>query len=232
MIDFHSHILPGMDDGAKNVDVSLQMLRESAAQGVTMICATPHFYAEENSPERFLKRREKAMNALLPELKENMPKIRPGAEVQYFEGICRVKEIDELKIEGTDILLLEMPFTQWTARMWRDVEELAARPNIQVMLAHIERYLQFGAEKYLTNSPLRGILIQSNAENFLCGFFWRCKAIKLVKNGLIDVLGSDAHNMTTRGPRLKEAREIIAEKAGREALRRIDKTGSELLKDI
>ena len=57
MIDLHSHILPQMDDGSRSVDESLQMLAALAAQGVTDVAATPHFYASENSPERFLARR-------------------------------------------------------------------------------------------------------------------------------------------------------------------------------
>lgn len=60
MIDFHSHILPGVDDGSKNVEMSLEMLRASAAQGVTDICLTPHFYAERNTPEKFLEKRRRA----------------------------------------------------------------------------------------------------------------------------------------------------------------------------
>lgn len=220
-----------MDDGARDLEMSLKMLRESALQGVSLICATPHFYAEDNSPEEFLERRRKAMQTLSPELGEDLPEVRLGAEVKYFEGICRVKEIDLLKIEGTDILLLEMPFTHWTSRMWRDVEDLALRPNTKVMLAHIERYLQFSAEKYLTNSELRCILIQSNAENFLSGFFQRHKAIKLLKNGFIDVLGSDAHNVTSRAQKLKQAREVIAGNLGKDALYRIDRVGSKLFRD-
>lgn len=226
MIDFHSHILPGMDDGARDLEMSLKMLEESAAQGVSLMCATPHFYAEENSPQEFLKRRKEAIEILKPNLREEFPEIKLGAEVMYFEGICRVKDIELLKIEDTDILLLEMPSTQWTSRMWHDVEELSSRPNTRVMLAHIERYLQFGAEKYLTNSSLRCILIQSNAENFLAGFFQRHKAIKMLKSGLIDVLGSDSHNVTSRAQKLKQAREVIADNMGEEALYRIDKIGS------
>lgn len=229
MIDFHSHILPGLDDGAKNVNISLQMLEESAKQGVSLICATPHFYAESNSPDEFLERRSASFEALSPHLSEKMPKIRLGAEVKYFEGICNVKNLELFKIEGTDILLLEMPFCRWTSRMWRDVEELASMPSTQVMIAHIERYLQYDAEKYLTNSSLRCIIVQSNSENFLGGFFQRRKAIKMLKSGLIDVLGSDAHDLYTRAPNLGRAREVISASAGRAALDRIDRIGRGLL---
>ena len=60
MIDFHSHMLPDMDDGAQNVDEGLAMLRESRRQGVELVCATPHFYADEEDPASFLRRRGEA----------------------------------------------------------------------------------------------------------------------------------------------------------------------------
>ena len=60
MIDLHTHVLPGMDDGSRSPEESARMLRELAAQGVTLAAATPHFYAGENSPDRFLRRRKEA----------------------------------------------------------------------------------------------------------------------------------------------------------------------------
>ena len=57
MIDFHTHILPGMDDGSKSVEESIWLLQEEVRQGVDAVMLTPHFYAEENSPVDFLRRR-------------------------------------------------------------------------------------------------------------------------------------------------------------------------------
>lgn len=81
MIDLHTHILPGMDDGSRDVLESLAMLEASAAQGVGLVAATPHFYAEENSPERFLSRRAEAAQRLRAALRPGLPEIRLGAEV-------------------------------------------------------------------------------------------------------------------------------------------------------
>lgn len=225
MIDFHSHVLPGMDDGSKSVEQSLDMLAESYRQGVEHMCATSHYYAHDESPNDFLLRRRKAYDKLLPYLNDTMPQIHLGAEVLYFEGICSVQDIDRLKLEGTDILLLEMPFTEWTDRIWRDVEELASLKNTRVMLAHIERYFQFGAKRYLTNILDSSIIIQSNAEFFLTGYLERQRAFKLLKRGIINVLGSDCHNMTSRPQKLQEAREQILKHAGRACLDEIDSIG-------
>ena len=60
MIDFHTHILPGIDDGSRNIDMTVAMLSEEVSQGVTAVVATPHFYANRTSVAAFLERREKA----------------------------------------------------------------------------------------------------------------------------------------------------------------------------
>ncbi len=229
MIDFHSHILPGVDDGSKNVEMSIKMLRESAAQGVTDICLTPHFYAESNTPQKFLERRAHAAEELSAHLEDGLPRIHLGAEVKYFEGICQCEDLELLKLQGTDIILIEMPFMNWTDRIWRDIEEISSYPKTKVMLAHLERYLQFNADKYLTKSSMHDILVQSNAENFTSGFFQRRKALKMLKEGIIDVIGSDCHNLSSRPQNIAEAREIIRKSLGDGALRRIDSIGEGVL---
>ncbi len=229
MIDFHSHILPGVDDGSKNVGMSLEMLRASAAQGVTDICLTPHFYAEQNTPEKFLEKRSRAAEELFSHLEGGLPRIHLGAEVKYFEGICQCEDLELLKLQGTNIILIEMPFMNWTDRIWRDIEEISSYPNTKVMLAHLERYLQFNAEKYLTKPAMRDILIQSNAENFTSGFFQRRKAMKMLREGIIDVIGSDCHNLSSRPQNIAEARKVIQKSLGSSALERIDRIGENIL---
>ena len=64
IIDFHSHILPGIDDGSRNVEESIALLRKEAEQGITHVIATPHFYPQHDTPERFLKRRNEAETVL------------------------------------------------------------------------------------------------------------------------------------------------------------------------
>ena len=64
MIDFHSHILPGIDDGSKSVEMSIKMLRREAQQGISRVVATPHFYPQTDNPERFLRRRAEAERIL------------------------------------------------------------------------------------------------------------------------------------------------------------------------
>ena len=96
MIDFHSHILPGIDDGSKSVEMSLQMLRLLKAQGIDTVAATSHFYATQRSPQRFLFRRQEAWDKLRTALDADAPRILLGAEVLYFPGISHMEELPEL----------------------------------------------------------------------------------------------------------------------------------------
>ncbi len=208
MIDFHTHILPEMDDGSKSVAESLAMLREESRQGVQAIALTPHFYADENSPQQFLKRREAAWEKLKPNLEEGMPRLYLGAEVQYFEGIGQVNGICDLCIEGTQLFLLEMPFRQWSDRMLSNVLELKEQENIQVVLAHIERYLPWQPKGIWQELIRCGIRMQVNA-SFFNNWKTRRKAMRMLDRGEIHILGSDCHNMANRPPNLGRAYQFI-----------------------
>ena len=99
MIDFHTHILPGVDDGSKNVEESLLMLDSMKNQGVKTVIATPHFYANDESVESFLSRRNEAFSSLKKSLADG-PEIILGAEVRYYDGISRLEDLKKLRIEG------------------------------------------------------------------------------------------------------------------------------------
>ena len=81
MIDFHAHILPGIDDGSKSVDESLVMLAMEAEQGVGCVVATPHFYPRHDDPREFLTVRDAALSVLRSRLKSDMPGIIPGCNI-------------------------------------------------------------------------------------------------------------------------------------------------------
>ena len=234
MIDFHSHILPGIDDGSKDVHMSLKMIHALQEQGVDTICATSHFYATQRSPSHFLERREEAWERLEMDLPEDAPQILLGAEVLYFPGISRMKELPELCLEGTDILLLEMPFDSWSDYYIREVKELANSREFTILMAHIERYYFKQPVSVWDEFLDLDILMQSNADFFLqkdspLSLRPGGKALKLLKNERIHVLGTDTHNMTSRPPRMAEARELIRKHLGQDTLDEIDDFGDSLL---
>ena len=205
MTDFHAHFLPGIDDGM------LEMWRD---QGISRICATPHFYAEHSTPESFLRRRNTAYESLLEAAGDgsDLPAILLGAEVRFFDGMCNTRELPMLCFEGTNLLLLEMPFTRWTDRMLREVEEIARRGIIPVA-AHIERYMDLNSRKVIRSFMESGILVQCNAEFFLTHRTSR-RALTLLRDGYIHFLGSDAHNAASRAPNIGDALDLIEKKLG------------------
>ena len=222
MIDFHTHILPGIDDGSRNMEMSVQMLHEELKNGVDHVVFTPHFYANRDSIDNFLKRRRKSIVRLMEEVEKDQElsglQYDFGAEVYYFSGMGNAADISKLCITGTDIFLLEMPFCQWTDAMYEDIAKLVRKQRLTIILAHIERYIEFQKKKDVWNRIFElPVIAQMNAGPFTR---WnsRSKAIRLAKEREQILLGSDAHNMTDRRPNLAEAQAVIGKKLGEEFL--------------
>lgn len=212
MIDFHSHILPGIDDGSASIDESLSLLSRLAQQGVDTVVATPHFHAGHESVQEFIERRDQAYLQLSQQMPQEMPQIRLGAEVRYYAGIGRLADIKKLCLQGSNLLLLEMPMGRWTEFTLREVIELAGSRGVQLVLAHIERYWRAQPRRTWERFLNSDILMQSNADFFI-GATGR-KALSLLKNHSIHFLGSDCHNLITRPPRMGEAMAVIRKRMG------------------
>ena len=221
--DFHSHILPGMDDGSRSVEESLDMLRMEADQGITRVVATPHFYPHRDHPDRFLRRREKAEMLLREAMagKKNLPELYVGAEVYYFSGISDSELISELTIDQKGCILLELPSVPWTETMYREIEGLYSKRGLVPIIAHVDRYLTgwhgLGIPKRLAELP---VLVQANADFFLERATAR-KAMRMLKEDSIHLLGSDCHNCGDRKPNLGNALDRIRQQLGDHALERI-----------
>ena len=222
MIDFHSHILPQVDDGSKSIEMSLEMLNRMKEQGIGMVVATPHFYANHDNLERFLARRNRGFEALAPLLTEDMPKILLGAEVAYFPGMSQSKALQDLVIEGSRAILVELPMGKWSDSMYRELRQIYEQQHLIPIVAHVDRYLtpyrSFGIPKKLEELP---VLVQANAEFFLNKTTAR-KAKKMLVAEQIHLLGSDAHNLDSRGPNLGVALQVIENMLGFEALEQIE----------
>lgn len=206
-IDFHAHILPGADHGSKDTTQSLEMLAKAEAAGVELIVATPHFYPAKDTPEAFLLRRKNCME----ELRKVYPKeqgiiIRTGAEVHICAGLEHMEHLKELCIEGTNVMLLEMPFHTWSDELYDTVMELQKR-GFELVLAHIERYPYKDVEELLD----AGIKAQINA-HLVCNMFKRGKYLKLIEKGQVWAMGSDAHYPGQQYEEYKKAFHILKEK--------------------
>ncbi len=228
MIDFHSHILPNVDDGSKDVEESIDLLNMLSRQNVETVIATPHFLANHEPIDRFLQRRSESVQQLLPELKDGHPKIICGAEVSYYPGISRMEGLDKLRIEGSKLLLLEMPMCKWSDYALSELAELAARGSTRIVLAHLERYMGFQKDSALRTIYQNGILVQCNA-SFLLEFGTKRRAMSMLGDGRIHMLGSDCHSVKSRPPRIGNAFEAIEKKFGRDFLNNFNEYGYSLL---
>lgn len=218
MIDFHSHILPGIDDGSRDVSESLALLDMLRDQQVTTVVATPHFYANEQSVDTFLRRRQRAYDALLDATDgDTVPTVIMGAEVLFYSGISRLDGLDRLCISGTRLLLLEMPMTRWTSSVVQELLEIVNNLNLTVILAHIERYISLQRPDTFDILRNNGVIMQVNASYFI-ERFTRRSALRQIGRGEIRLLGSDCHSLHTRPPRLDAAADIIRKKYGEELL--------------
>jgi len=228
MIDWHSHILPDMDDGSQCVEESIEMLDMLAEQGVSCVIATPHFLANQESIESFLQRRRISYDALMQAVHKNHPTVLCGAEVKYYFGISKMENLNALTIEGTNILLLEMPMIKWTEYTVKELTELAGTRGLTVILAHVERYLSLQERGTFEKLSENGLLMQTNA-SFYKGFFNRQKALRLLDAGIVQFIGSDCHNLTSRAPNLVPAYEFIEKKLGEHFVSQMNEFGHRAL---
>lgn len=230
-IDFHTHILPQMDDGSSSVDMSIQMLQSSCAQSVVGIVLTPHFYPTRDNPTHFLNKRKTRVELLCSEYQQKKPRLFVGAEVGYFEGLLTMSDLPQMRIDNSAALLIEMPMCPWSSRMIGDISELNRKKEYRVILAHAERYLPFGNLPAIRQLAARGVRMQISADAFT-GIIRSRKALNLLDEGLVHVLGSDCHNITSRPPNINIAYEYIERKRGVAVVKRIINNGIQLLSPV
>ncbi|MPM82302.1 Tyrosine-protein phosphatase YwqE [bioreactor metagenome] len=209
MIDFHSHILPGIDDGAKNMDISLNMLKLSISEGVEHICATPHFIPGEHEINKEI------YFSLLTELQSSIGEhinIVSGLEVYIDPKVPELYKEDKIWcINNKKYMLLELPmndFPLYTEDVFYELRLLGITP----ILAHPERNLEIMKDEILLKNLIdQGALAQINSGSLRGKYGERVQvcAENLVKKNLIHLVGSDGHNASSRKTKIKEGFEII-----------------------
>lgn len=219
-VDFHSHILPGVDDGSRSVEESLEMLRAEARQGIGTVVATPHFYANHDTPERFLRRRAAAWEMLQTAMAQEagLPEVILGAEVYYFSGISDSDQLHRLTTGQKRYIMLEMPTVPWTQNMYQEMENIYTKHGITPIIAHIDRYISPLRHRQILNRlEDLPVLVQANSDFFLHPMTAPL-ALRMLKEKRIHLLGSDCHNCSTRKPELGRAIEKIEKHLGASAL--------------
>ncbi|HET9016102.1 MAG TPA: CpsB/CapC family capsule biosynthesis tyrosine phosphatase [Thermomicrobiaceae bacterium] len=205
LVDLHTHVLPGVDDGAGDAAASLAMLRAASADGIRTVVATPHSGAIDAHRIGDAVARLGALAET-----EGIPvTVLPGSEVRLEAGLAeRYRAGDLVTLNGTYYLLLELPLHgDWPPYLLDAVYELQVE-GIAPILAHAERYPAVQEDPdILIELIVRGVLIQVNATSLLEGAApgERRTAEYLVRTWMAHLIASDAHDLSTRPPRLRRA---------------------------
>lgn len=215
IVDIHSHILPGIDDGSKNIEMTLEMLRNAERDGTKEIVATPHYlleYGEATIEE--VKVLVEGINSRL--IKEDINiKIYSGQEVYFNEHIVRdYMEGNIGTINDSRYMLIEFPMHRFDKNIFETIYELQVR-NIIPIIAHPERYIPFRDEPSLINDFIdEGYLFQMNAGSIEGKFGEKIKktANLFLENNIYNFIGSDAHNIENRNTGLKNSINLLNEK--------------------
>lgn len=214
--DIHTHILPAIDDGAKNWDQSYEMLDIAYKQGIKVLIATPHYM-----PGR---RKGKAQRIIsgVEQLQAYADKqgydisIFPGNEIYYHDEVPELlEEGDILTLAGSEYVLVEfspMDDARYIRNALANIQSAGYKP----IVAHVERYESLCKKPFDRIAELHqmGVLIQVNASTIegRMGRQTQGDVMKLLKLGLVDFIGTDAHSAGTRAPMVKKAVAILNRK--------------------
>lgn len=227
IVDFHTHILPRIDDGSSSVNESIKMLIEEAEQGIKYVILTPHFYPQSDDPQRFLERRAEAFYQLSEaiqsakekgKISNDIPEMILGAEVYYYQGMSESSCLLDLCIGASRYLLVEMPPAPWPESAYAELRAIYRKQGIIPIIAHIDRYIgpfrTFNIPDKLADMH---VFVQMNASALNRKMNAKLM-IKLIKQNKIHFVGSDCHNMTNRMPNIKEAINTIKSAVGNDLL--------------
>ena len=187
--DFHSHILPMADHGSISVEQTTKQLLLAKKCNVTRIFATSHFYPHRDSVDDFLARRDASYSKLKTISFDGIPEVKLGAEVLLCPGMQKLPGIDSLTIKGTNVLLLELPFNDFSRAHINTVSSLIM-DGFNIVLAHAERY----DEDWVSSLLDLGVKIQLNASAII-PIFRDDSVNRWLKNGYVVALGSDIHGV-------------------------------------
>ncbi|QCJ44769.1 tyrosine protein phosphatase [Bacillus sp. S3] len=216
MIDIHCHILPGIDDGAQNVEDSITMAKEAVKEGIHTIIATPHLNQQYDNRKLLINEKVEELNQGLQDAGVNM-KVLPGQEPRiYGEIIADIEKGDIQTLNDSQYLFVEFPSShvpRYTEKLLFDLQLKGLTP----IIVHPERNAELMERPgTLYNLVEKGALTQVTASS-LCGYFG--KKIKNFSNQLIEAnlthfIGSDAHNVLNRTFKMDEAFSLIDSKFG------------------
>ncbi|MFI3128604.1 MAG: CpsB/CapC family capsule biosynthesis tyrosine phosphatase [Bacillota bacterium] len=226
--DFHSHILHGIDDGAKTIEESLAMLEILENSGVENLVLSPHFYCGNTDMEKMLAERETAFDQLKREYKGGIS-LNLGAEVGVNTKYNKFSSLKKLAINGGQYLLLELPFQKDWKNLGSWMIDLMEETDLVPIIAHVEYYEQVLAKPQIVSDFIdMGCKVQVNATSFLDKGL-ESLVLKLVETGHVQCIGSDAHNLGRRPPKIAECGKKIESVFGHGAIDKINNSSDKIL---
>lgn len=233
MVDLHSHILPNIDDGSKNMEETLKMGRIAEQEGFSKIIATPHYIEGE-----FILDREQFLN-IIKEVNEHFVKnainieVLPGLEIYISPDLpSKLKKEEIFTLNNTFYVLIEFPMGNipiYTEDILYEVRLLGYKP----VIAHPERYAKVIEDpNYLKGLIEQGNYVQVNSLSIIgiLGKEAKRTAEILLKHRMVHFIGTDAHTSRIRSPRIKEALEQMRQWADNEYVEEILNNGRALIK--
>ena len=200
MIDIHSHILPNIDDGSKNIDETLCLIKEAKKAGFEAVVTTPHYmegYYETNEHER-----EVWMNLICQKLKDDdlSIKLYLGSEIYMSDNLIQqLKEKKASTLNYTSYVLFDLPFNVEPMNLYNTIYEMQ-KQKIVPILAHPERYAYIQKELETAYELIeKGVLMQANYGSIIGQYGKKAQYTvrKLLENNMIHLLGSDVHKKET-----------------------------------
>ena len=217
MIDFHSHILPNVDDGSKSYEETKNLLVEARNIGINKIVSTSHYALKCFEVPEY--KREKIIQELSEE--ENVPEIILGSEIFLTYNIIELlKEYKASTINKTNYILFELPLREQFNNL-NNMINILKENDYRLILAHPERYsLVHKNFDLLYQLREKGILFQCNYGSILgmYGLSAQMTIKKMLKNNLVDLLGSDVHKEKTIYPQIPKAINKISKLVSEEKL--------------
>jgi protein-tyrosine phosphatase len=221
MIDIHTHVLAGFDDGPVSADESVEMLGVAFRAGISRLIATPHsaHVVGRNYREADIRSAVRDLQVRLAERHLGI-EVFPGIEVQVEADLEReLRDGSAATLAGSRYLLLELPFSMCPTYVEQVIMDLRLRGMIPI-LAHPERLGYFQEDPNLLGRLIRfGALTQITADSLVGGFGPRPRvaAQLMLEHNLVHFLASDAHDSRYRIPSLAAARDVAAQTVGAEA---------------
>lgn len=208
MIDIHCHILNGIDDGARDIETSVQMCRIAEQNGIKHIVATPHTNTVDNI-ERFIESRDERIHTLRKQIEMRGIKVNlyPGAEVYVDDDVFFSNNLKRLAINGSRYILVEFSFRESRINKIHSYLNEITKMGLIPIIAHPERYEMFQFDYDAVNDLVKkGAIFQINASSLasLDGPQEFELAYSMAYNGIASFIGTDAHSVHHRPNNLME----------------------------